>query len=130
VQYLFVYGLLRQGSVHPIADWLNRCAVYEGPASIQGRLYRIHAYPGAVMSSRRTDHITGSVYRLIRPTQTLAKLDNFEGCGKQSSQPFEFRRTTVNVLLDNGRKLRAWAYVYNLPVRGLPKISSGDFMRP
>lgn len=112
-----------------MTNWLRRYAANRGPASIRGRLYRIDGYPGAVLTGRPDDRVTGNLYRLARPAETLELLDDYEGCGKRAARPHEFRRVAVDVMRDKGGNIRAWTYLYNLPVRGLEVICSGDFLR-
>jgi gamma-glutamylcyclotransferase (GGCT)/AIG2-like uncharacterized protein YtfP len=128
VEYLFVYGTLRQGAGHPMHRILARHAVPLGKATWQGRLYRIGWYPGAVASNSPGDLVHGEVFRLHRPRLVLPPLDRFENCGPGMPQPTEFERRRYTVRLSNGSTLSAWIYVYNLPVANRMRIAGGDFL--
>lgn len=129
-RYLFVYGTLRQGSGRPMAGYLARHARRVGRATMKGRLYDLGGYPGAVPSDSLDDGVVGEVYLLDSPEAVLRALDEYEGCGPEDPPPTEYRRQRVTVRMEDGRRLQAWAYIYNRPTDGLRPIPSGDFLSP
>jgi gamma-glutamylcyclotransferase (GGCT)/AIG2-like uncharacterized protein YtfP len=60
--YLFVYGTLRKEMNHPMYRALSRSAEWVGEANLQGRLYDLGKYPGAVPSKRVSDIVIGEIY--------------------------------------------------------------------
>ena len=119
---LFVYGLLRKGSSHPMAQYLAAHAEYVAKGSIYGSLYLISDYPGVIV---RADggRIIGDIYS-INEEALWEKMDAFE------EVPFsdEYRKEWIEVLTEDGQK-KCTTYVYNRPVDGLRQIASGDFLR-
>ena len=116
---LFVYGTLRKSAKHTLHRLLLERADFLGTGSIQGKLYDLGRYPGAVCSSRSSDRVTGEIYRLRGGEKSFELLDRYEG--KQ------FKRRRVSVLLRTGARLGAWAYLYCGAVREPRRITSGDY---
>jgi gamma-glutamylcyclotransferase (GGCT)/AIG2-like uncharacterized protein YtfP len=125
---LFVYGTLTRGFDHPMAKLLSRSAEFCGEARCRGRLYRVKHYPGLVQSDDPDDVVFGELYRLHHPDELLREFDMYEACGEGFAEPTEFLRHMLTVTLDDGALSEAWTYVYNWPVKKLPRISSGRFL--
>ena len=123
---LFVYGTLRRGSRHPLAEQLAAKASYLGEARLNGRLYRITHYPGAVASSQPGEWVLGDVYVLLDPG-FLTALDRYEGCAPSDAKPTQYLRQLQSVALSDGTAVEAWTYIYNWPVWKLDRIMSGRF---
>lgn len=105
--YLFVYGTLRRGQ--PLHRELVRAqAEFVGPARMQGQLFNLGRYPGALATGDQV--IDGELYRLPEPEPALRHLDAVEGG--------QFQRARVRVSLDSGGMHEAWAYLLNRPVPG------------
>ncbi len=120
---VFVYGTLRKGrSHHGVLSRLR--AQWLGKGFVQGKLFDLGRYPGALPDHRPAARVYGEVYRLPSPGRALKVLDAFEGCSLMNPQ---FVRGQTTVALGDGRKLKAWIYwVHNLGVRGR-RIFSGDY---
>ena len=118
--HLFVYGTLRRGSNNKFARLLHSSAQFAGEGRIQGRLFRLRAYPGAVALSRAGEYVRGELYRIENPRWILAALDGYEGS--------EFRRVIREVQLDSGTRAEAWVYLY-CGSSGGTLIRSGDWLR-
>jgi gamma-glutamylcyclotransferase (GGCT)/AIG2-like uncharacterized protein YtfP len=125
---LFVYGTLMRGFDHPMAKLLSRSADFLGPAKCCGRLYLIRHYPGLVLSDQPADIVFGEVYRLRARDELLGEFDMYEACGAGFPEPTEYLRRMLDVTLTDGSASKAWTYVYNWPVTGLPRIASGKFL--
>ncbi|OPF91450.1 gamma-glutamylcyclotransferase family protein [Rhodopseudomonas palustris] len=123
---LFVYGTLMRGYDHPMARLLSSNAEFLGAASIPGRLYLVRHYPGLVPSDDPADRVHGEVFRLHRPDEVLAQLDDYEGCGPRD-QRAEYRREIACVTLEGGTELDAFVYYFNWDVARLPHIATGRF---
>ena len=126
-QHLFVYGTLRRDSRHDMYDLLARHASFVGDASFQGRLFLVEKFPGAIRSLDPSDSVRGEVYRLESPRAVLPRLDEYEDFDPGDPHGSLYRRELADVVLDDGRVVRAWLYLYNRPVDGLPRVSSGDY---
>jgi gamma-glutamylcyclotransferase (GGCT)/AIG2-like uncharacterized protein YtfP len=124
---LFVYGTLMRGFDHPMAKLLARSAEFCGDAHCQGRLYLVKHYPGLVLSDDAADVVFGELVRLRAPDESLATLDEYEGCGPGVASP-QYLRRVLPVTLDDGTVSEAWTYVYNRPVAKLKRIASGRFL--
>ena len=53
---------------------------------------------------------------------------NCKVSGPGFPEPTEYVRRMLSVTLADGAASRAWTYVYNWPVAGLPRIASGRFL--
>jgi gamma-glutamylcyclotransferase (GGCT)/AIG2-like uncharacterized protein YtfP len=120
-QHLFVYGTLRAESDHPMARRLRSQARLVGEGSVPGRLYDVGWYPAGVFDANEKRRIRGDVFALPSGDKLLAEMDTYEGTDSQ------YARVPLDVALDDGSTITAWAYV----VREAPNarlIASGDFI--
>jgi len=74
-----------------------------GTARMQGRLVRSHPHRGIVRSNKPGDWVEGEVFQLNDPSMLLPILDEYEGPA--------YKRTSVPVQLDSGKRVRAWMYL-------------------
>ncbi|WP_017669568.1 gamma-glutamylcyclotransferase family protein [Blastomonas sp. AAP53] len=123
---LFVYGTLRRGSDHPNAARLAQDSEWLSTATLTGTLYRVSWHPALVLEG--TDTVTGDLLRLHDPAASLSWLDAFESCGPDDPPPHDYRRESVQVMTAQGL-VSAMVYVWNLPLEGLERIASGDWLR-
>ena len=96
-----------------------------GPATIQGRLYRVSWYPGAVYGTDSGERVHGEVYALRHPAETFAWLDMYEGIIEASEDEGEYRRIERPIRLATDQTLSAWVYLYQKSVEGLPLVPDG-----
>lgn len=108
---------------------LARQARFVGYARTRGRLYQLGGYPGLVSSREPRGWVRGEVYALERPSEMLARLDDYEGCGPNDAPPHEFERVEGEVILESGEAGVAWIYVYAGTLDGRSEIASGDYCR-
>ncbi len=127
--YLFVYGTLRRGFSHRMANVLAQDAEFVGLGTVQGRLYDLGSYPGVTLSLRTTDNVLGDVYKLRSRNQTLARLDRYEGYDPARPTRSLYVRKSVPISMTDGRSIQAWVYLYNRPVQGCELIESGDYLQ-
>lgn len=120
--HLFVYGTLRSDSGSEWSAFLGHHATLIGRGRARGILFRVGQYPGMRLSLRPDDWVVGEVYRLNDPSSTWPRIDDYEGS--------EFDRQILQVSLDGGRRIHAWAYLYKGDASGKPRILSGDFLEP
>ena len=125
---LFVYGTLRRDTRSGMHRLLAQYASFLAGGTYQGRLYLVGNYPGVVPSPNPSAKVRGEVYALHRPEIILPKLDAYEECGPDFSEPTEYLRQRQAVVLANGSTCHAWVYLYNRPTDKLILISSGDFL--
>ncbi|ABA87441.1 GGCT-like domain protein [Syntrophotalea carbinolica DSM 2380] len=120
---LFVYGTLQQhGGAHEL---LAGQASLLGPARLQGRLYQVGHYPGAVLSTCPEDRVRGELFRMRHPEVLLARLDVYEEVGPQFPEPHEYRRAEVVVMTADHMPRTAWTYLYNRCTDCLIHLASG-----
>ena len=126
---LFTYGTLCSGFNNPTAAALHQDSNFLGEAQIKGHLYLINqTYPGLVQTDEDTTWIKGEVWELLDPVSTLERLDEYEGCANNSTQPFEYQRVEREVKMKNAL-IKAWVYLYRLPVHSAHEIKSGVFKK-
>lgn len=108
----FVYGSLREGEANA---GLLKNAVKLGSECLHGGyiLYDLGPYPAAVASSKGRQ-LWGEVYQINECT--LRALDWLE------AYPVEYDRVEVDTSYG-----KAWIYLYNHSVDGLPVIVNGDW---
>ena len=126
-EHLFVYGTLMKAAGHPMAAHLARHGRYIGPATFNGRLYRLASYPGVVASDDGADVVHGELYELEDAAALFAFLDVYEGCSQDDPQPHEYARVQCSVSA-GAKHAKAWIYLYNRPVEKLTRIASGRFL--
>ncbi|MGZ8173086.1 gamma-glutamylcyclotransferase family protein [Methylobacter sp.] len=127
--YIFVYGTLRRDANSDMHQLLAKYAEFVSDATYQGRLYKINYYPGAVPSDDSNDAVHGEVYWLHQADVALPLLDQYEEFGPEFSEPNEYIRLKQSVVLENGRTITAWVYVYNHSTEGLESIESANFIQ-
>jgi gamma-glutamylcyclotransferase (GGCT)/AIG2-like uncharacterized protein YtfP len=123
--HLFVYGSLMSTAGHRMGARLRAEARLVGAASIQGRLYRVSWYPGAVASADPEQRVHGEVYALGDPSRTLAWLDAYEGIVPGSEEAGEYRRLERPARLATGVEVTAWVYLYWKDVAGFTLVPDG-----
>lgn len=123
--HLFVYGSLKSSAGHPMGERLRREARLVGPATIQGRLYRVSWYPAAVASDVAGEQVHGEVYALDDPAQALAWLDAYEGIRPDDPSAGEYVRVERAAQLASGAAIVAWVYLYRAATQGLAVVADG-----
>jgi gamma-glutamylcyclotransferase (GGCT)/AIG2-like uncharacterized protein YtfP len=91
---------------------------------MQGRLYRVSWYPGAVDSADPAQRVHGEVWALEDPKRALAWLDDYEGIARPGESG-DYGRLERPVQLATGAELTAWVYLYQREVTRLQAISDG-----
>ncbi|MCO5934792.1 gamma-glutamylcyclotransferase [Mucilaginibacter sp. RB4R14] len=125
IDLLFVYGTLIQPG-NPIAGYLNLNCTYLLRGKIKGILYDIGEYPGLIISDNAQNYVYGHIYKLHHTKQNLFVIDDYEGVGPDQEQPNLYIRKIRSVETADGI-VDTWIYLYNLPVDGLPLITSGNY---
>ncbi|MEK9648253.1 MAG: gamma-glutamylcyclotransferase family protein [Gammaproteobacteria bacterium] len=131
LDYLFVYGTLRSDAFSAShRQLITTDFSLVSPATMRGKLYAIGDYPGMVEAQEATDIVTGEVYSFDKGHNTLALIDDYEGCGPKSTKPHLYTRMRKKAHLRDGSSVGAWMYQYNFPVDDSMLIRSGDFLDP
>lgn len=126
---LFVYGTLRPGlGAGAAVELLHRQARYLGPATAQGRLYRVARYPGLIASDDPRDQVVGDVFELPLTGDVLDAIDAYEGFDERHPDGGEYRRVCRPVTM-NYDTIDAWLYLFQREVRESDFIPTGDFAR-
>jgi len=126
--YLFVYGTLMRNPSQSMYHLIARYSDFIGDGYVYGRLYEVDGYPGLKICNSCKDKVYGEVYMLRDPDYVFEVLDDYEECSHKYPEPHEYRRIQTNVHLLDGRELIAWVYEYNYPIKGLKRITSGNYM--
>ncbi len=129
--YLFIYGTLLTGTGNPGLDRLVRQHLEPlGEATIQGKLYDLGHYPGAVPSHRTTDRISGILCLVRQFDVCIPKLDRYEGCDRQDPARGDYRRQTTDAILQvSAQTVTTWVYFYQKKLSFKPRIRHGDYRR-
>lgn len=123
---LFVYGTLqREGAAHYL---LAGKVTLLGVAWMQGLLFEVDRYPGAVLLSDSGHRVRGELYRMHDGKALLARLDVYEETGPQHPVPHEYRRMPVTVTDAGGLSSTAWTYLYNRLTDALVPIKNGCWL--
>ena len=126
---LFVYGSLRSGLHNAIYTHISRYFVLDGMGAVQGKLYDMGEYPGAVHTTEDC-FITGEVYHIAQTENfewAINYLDDYEGVAVHPGEIAAFRRELVHVLFKN-TTIIAWIYWYNGTITNQTRIESGDYV--
>lgn len=127
-EYIFVYGTLRKHITSQMQRVMRRYCEYIGQGKIQGKLYEVSGYPGAIESDNRHDQVYGELYRIVNSNTLLQQLDEYEGCSHTFAEPHEYVRKKIPVILHKESILNAWVYIYNHETSKLEQIKSGNYL--
>jgi gamma-glutamylcyclotransferase (GGCT)/AIG2-like uncharacterized protein YtfP len=128
-EFLFVYGTLRRGAGTSWSRFLASAATAVGLGRTRGVMFQLDGYPGIVESTSDLDWVTGEVFRLDDAPSAWPILDEYEGCGPADPLPHEFERKIVQIKMDDGGRLNAWAYFYCLDTSSRARVLSGDYLQ-
>ena len=128
---VFVYGTLRAGECRE--GVLHNKAVRWEPAAILGfDIYDLGSFP-CITYSAYGRQVFGELVECIDPEEVLHRLDGIEGYNpdRPQEQNLYVRREVDVILLANGRKEKAMAYIFangeRLADREPPLVESGNW---
>ncbi|MBF6057409.1 gamma-glutamylcyclotransferase family protein [Thiomicrorhabdus heinhorstiae] len=125
-QYLFVYGSLRKRAARH--DLIAAYCEYVSEAYLNGKLFEVAGYPGAIESSQPDDRVLGEVYRIVEREKLLAGLDEYEECSENFPLPHEYIRKKLAIDLADGKRIFSWVYIFNRDTSELMPITNGDYL--
>ena len=126
-EFVFFYGTLMTPFNRPGRQRVNPKLAYTGRGSIHAALYDLGIYPAAVPADDDS-RVWGEVYEMLDAALVLDTLDEIEGYRVAEPERSLYLRTLVDVRVDDGRQLAAWAYFYNAPLGRAHRIDSGDYL--
>ena len=118
MEYLFVYGTLRNNYNLKLKDRIAKELEYVNKAKAEARLYDLGRYPGAVKD--KSSEVIGDVFLLLDSNKALNYLDEYEGS--------EYERKKEKVRLRSGKLITAWMYWYKGPVKEERRIFYKDYL--
>jgi gamma-glutamylcyclotransferase (GGCT)/AIG2-like uncharacterized protein YtfP len=126
-EFIFVYGTLRKQIASDMYHVMANHCEYFSEGVMQGTLYEVCGYPGAIESSDANDKVGGELYEMLDRKLVLALLDEYEECSDSFSMPHEYSRKLISIELIGGGSVVAWVYLYNHDVSNLRQIISGVY---
>jgi gamma-glutamylcyclotransferase (GGCT)/AIG2-like uncharacterized protein YtfP len=126
-EFIFVYGTLRKQIASDMHLVLAKHCEYFSEGVMQGTLYEVYGYPGAIESSDANDKVFGELYEMLDRKRVLALLDEYEECSDNFSMPHEYSRKPISIELTGGGSVVAWVYLYNHDASNLRQIISGVY---
>jgi gamma-glutamylcyclotransferase (GGCT)/AIG2-like uncharacterized protein YtfP len=119
IDYLFVYGTLRNNYNLKLKDQVARDLHYVGKAKVDASLYDLGKYPGAIQE-KNNNEVVGDVFLIENPNRTFKILDKYEGN--------KFTRNKNRIRLRSGKLIDAWVYWYNQKPQAKQKIKYKDYL--
>ena len=128
LEFLFVYGTLRKPIALDMHPMLAGYCEYYAKGTMQGKLYEVCGYPGAIQSNDANAKVFGELYKMLDRDRVLARLDEYEECSDWFPNPHEYIRKRLSIELYDGGSVVAWVYLYNHEISKLQQIKSGDYL--
>jgi len=130
LNYFFLYGTLMKGqkrfnypALVPLRESISN-------ASVRGaELYDFGDYPGMVLSGNNESIVYGEVHEFNSIEKAIKILDRLERFNPLDVKNSLFRREEIAVTLENGKNIKAWAYIFNQSIKGARRINSGDWRK-
>jgi gamma-glutamylcyclotransferase (GGCT)/AIG2-like uncharacterized protein YtfP len=94
-------------------------ARYVGKGSVQGRLFDLGEFPGAVKMRGSSGRVEGELYHLPSAVRALKSLDQYEGSC--------YTRELAEVELQGGQHARAWVSWLKQAPPPKHQIKGGDY---
>lgn len=126
VDFVFFYGTLMKRFGYTRSLCVERHIALVGRGTVPGALYEVGSYPALVVDPSR--RVVGEVHQMSHPGRVVQVLDEYEGYPIESPETGLYVRQLVDVQLDSGDVVRAWAYFYNAPLGQARRIESGDYV--
>jgi gamma-glutamylcyclotransferase (GGCT)/AIG2-like uncharacterized protein YtfP len=135
-EYLFVYGTLLPGAAPSEIAAAAAQLMLVSKGWVQGTLFDLGDFPGAILESASGRRIAGTIFRLPGNPLVLQALDAYEEFDPAAPEQSQFLRvrTTVELAaelradLGAGRALECWIYILNREVKNARLVEDGDWM--
>ena len=124
---VFVYGTLRKGFPHPMANMLASQAEYLGVASTPGQLYDLGTYPAAMFSEESPYLVTGDIFRINHAEHLIPLLDEYEDYRPDDIENSLYKRILIKASLQK-EALIVWGYTYLSTPSSEGLIPTGDYL--
>lgn len=123
-QLLFVYGSLLSGFKSPAYEYIFQHFNFLGEGKVKGTIYDLGEY--AVGTNNETGRfIKGELYEIKHPHEwsfILAQLDDYEGLNPDDEGIADFKRSVVEVTLNDGSTKQAWIYWFIGDINNRPIV--------
>jgi gamma-glutamylcyclotransferase (GGCT)/AIG2-like uncharacterized protein YtfP len=128
---LFVYGTLRKGRISTFLPQIAPFLKAKTKGFVKGRLFDVGEFPAAKPSSLSSKKVYGDLVEITpgRINDVLHALDNYEEIDISTPENSLFKRDIVDVITNNGDKIKAWIYWYNKDIQGLNEIKDGIYRK-
>lgn len=126
--FLFVYGTLMHEVSHEMAEFLQMHSKLYDEGYINGKLYDLGDYPGALLSHNPEDKVWGQIFQLDATEIVIPVLDEYEGYGPPYTSPYLFLRKKEMVTSKKKDMLQCWVYLYNGAVENHIFIQHGNYL--
>ncbi len=126
-QHVFFYGTLMTPFNRPGRQRVAPQLAFSGRGRIRAALFDLGIYPAAVPADDGSQ-VWGEVYEMLDASAVLDVLDEIEGFRPGEPAQSLYVRTPVEVVMEGGEALEAWAYFYNAPLGRAQRITSGDYL--
>lgn len=126
-QHVFFYGTLMTPFNRPGRQRVTPKLSFSGRGRIRAALFDLGIYPAAVPAEDGSA-VWGEVYEMLDAPAVLDVLDEIEGFRPGEPAHSLYLRRPVDVVMEGGSGLEAWAYFYNAPLGRAPRIASGDYL--
>jgi gamma-glutamylcyclotransferase (GGCT)/AIG2-like uncharacterized protein YtfP len=126
--FVFFYGTLMTPFNRPGRQRVESKMSFVGRGRIHAALFDLGIYPAAIPATDNSI-VWGEVYEMLDSGTVLAALDEIEGYRSSGPESSLYTRVLVDVTLENGQVLSAWAYFYNAPLGRAERIESGDYLQ-
>ncbi|MDH5612448.1 MAG: gamma-glutamylcyclotransferase [Gammaproteobacteria bacterium] len=127
-EFIFVYGTLCGSTASRMRETLMPHCDYVSNGYMQGKLYDVGQYPGAVESQYSADRVYGELYKIVDCDSVLTGLDEYEECTDHFPEPHEYIRQQLPIILAGGDSVIAWIYIFNHDISRLKHIKTGDYL--
>ncbi|MFO7886715.1 MAG: gamma-glutamylcyclotransferase family protein [Eubacteriales bacterium] len=110
-RFLFVYGTLMKGCrnhKYMKGKYLNKWNAYT-----KGKLYHLRDenYPALLQGN---DRVRGELYEIENLQEKIEDIDQLENYHKNNIYFSEYIRAEIDVVTEEGKKIKADAYLYNV----------------
>lgn len=130
INHFFVYGSLMSGQKrfnYPTLESIRE-SIREGKVC-SAALYDFEDFPGMVHTDDNDSCVYGEVHEFTSIDKAIKILDRLERYNPTDIETSLFKREEVIAILDDGTKIRAWAYFYNQSLKNAKRIPSGDWRK-